>query len=126
MERKRTILTLVLLFAAVYYIARIAIFVAGATGNMEFEEKQSALVEDFVLVSFLAIGVAGLLLLSGILLNKPWGFWGTMGVSAYTIAFDLWAFIAIQPSAGAGVVPAAVIAAMLVLLRGGPISQTSV
>lgn len=117
MERKTAFLTLVMLFAAVYYVARVAIFYLGVTGSMEFEEEQSAIVEAIVIYSFLAIGVAGLLTLPGVYLRRPWGFWGTMVVSAYTVVFDLWAFVAVQPSAGAGVIPAAVIAVSLVLVR---------
>lgn len=111
------LLVLVLLFAAVYYAARVAIFYAGVSGDMSFEEEQSALVEDFVLYSFLAIGVLGLLLLPGLYLQRAWGLWGTLAVSAYTVVFDLWAYIEVQASAGAGVIPAAVIAGYLVLTR---------
>lgn len=117
MERKRVLLLLLLLFAALYYAVRVAIFYAGVSGDMSFEEDQSALVEAFVLYSFLAIGVAGLLLLPGVYLHRPWGFWGTVVVSAYTIIFDLWALAAVQASAGAGVVPAAAIAGYLLLAR---------
>lgn len=108
---------MIVAFAALYYVVRIAIFYAGVSGNMSFEEDQSDLVEGFVLYSFLAIGVAGLALLPGVYLHKPWGFWGTMLVSAYTIAFDLWAFVAVQSSAGAGVVPASIILGYLLVTR---------
>jgi hypothetical protein len=118
MDRKKSLLILALVFAVVYYTARIAIFYAGVTGSMEFEEEQSALVSDFVSYSFLAIGVAGMLLLPGVYLLKPWGFWGTIAVSVYTIVFDLWAFVAVQASAAAGVIPAVVIIGLLVILRG--------
>jgi hypothetical protein len=117
MERKRALMMVFLLFAAVYYVARIAIFYAGVTGNMEFEEDQSALVEGVVSYSFLAIGVTGLLLLPGIYLLRYWGFWGTIAVSIYTIAFDLWAFFAVQSSAAAGVIPAAALAGYLIITR---------
>lgn len=117
MERKTIVLMLVMLFAAVYYVVRVAIFYLGVTGSMEFEEEQSALVEAIVLYSFLAIGVAGLLTLLGVHFRRLWGFWGTMAVSIYTVVFDLWAFVAVQPSAGAGVIPAAVIAGCFVLMR---------
>lgn len=117
MERKKVILLLVVLFAALYYVVRVAIFYAGVSGDMAFEEGQSALVEAFVLYSFLAIGVAGLALLPGLYLGRAWGFWGTAAVSVYTIAFDLWALVAVQSSAGAGVVPAGVVLGYLVLTR---------
>ena len=117
MERKKLILNLFILFAVIYYAARVAIFYAGFTGSMEFEEEQSGLVENIVIYSFLAIGVVGLLLLPGVYLLMSWGFWGTIAVSAYTIVFDLAALLVIQPSAGAGIVPAAVIMVYLLSTR---------
>ncbi len=117
MELKRTALVVVVVFAALYYAVRVAIFYMSTTGSMEFEEEQSDLVEAFVAYSFLAIGVAGLALLPGVYLLRPWGFWGTVAVGIYTIAFDVWAFLAVQSSAGAGVVPAAVVTGYLLLSR---------
>jgi hypothetical protein len=116
-ELKRTALVVVVVFAALYYAVRVAIFYMSTTGSMEFEEEQSDLVEAFVAYSFLAIGVAGLALLPGVYLLRPWGFWGTVAVGIYTIAFDVWAFLAVQSSAGAGVVPAAVVTGYLLLSR---------
>jgi hypothetical protein len=115
MERKRMLLVLVVLSAALYYAMRLAIFYVSMSGNMEFAEEQSALVKDFVDYSFLAIGVLGLLMLPGVYLLKPWGFWGTVAVSAYSIAFDLWAFLMVQSSAAMGIIPAAVILGYLLM-----------
>jgi hypothetical protein len=84
---------------------------------MEFEEEQSGLVEGIVVYSFLGIGVLGLALLPGVYLRRPWGLLGTMAVGAYTIAFDVWAAIAVQSSAAAGIFPAAAIAGYLLLVR---------
>lgn len=117
MQFKKVLLVLMVLFATVYYVARVGIFYLGITGEMDFEEEQSALVEAVVLYSFLSIGVAGLLLLPGVFLQKPWGFWGTVAISVYTIVFDVWAYAAIQSSAAAGVIPAAVLLIYLVLSR---------
>jgi hypothetical protein len=36
----------------------------------------------------LALGLAGLLVIAGLLLLNNWGYWGTIGVSILTIAFD--------------------------------------
>lgn len=116
-KHDKAIRTIVALFAAAYYAGRLAIFYAGVTGSMEFEEEQSDLVFNLVTYSFLAIGVVGLLALPGVYTMKPWGFWGTMGVCAYTVAFDLWALVLVQPSAAAGIIPAAVIAGYLVITR---------
>ena len=115
MERKRMLLVLVVLFAALYYVVRLAIFYATVSGNMEFEKEQPAFVEDFVSYSFFAIGLIGLLMLSGVYLLKPWGFWGTVAVSAYSIAFDFWAFLMVQTSAAMGIIPAAAILGYLLM-----------
>lgn len=117
MERKRLLFLIVLLFSALYYVVRIAIFYAGLSGSMEFEEPQTEMVEGMVLFSFLAIGVVGLAMLPGLYLGKHWAFWGTVAVSAYTVVFDLWAFLMVQSSAGAGIIPAGVILGYLVYTR---------
>ena len=116
-QRKRISLVLVVVFAALYYIGRVAIFYSGATGNMEYEQPQSVLVENVVSYSFLAIGVIGLLMLPGVFFYKQCGFWGTIAVSAYTIVFDIWAFLLVQSSAAIGIVPAALVMGCLFLMR---------
>jgi hypothetical protein len=122
MDPKRAVLVLVVIFAVIYYAARIGIFYAGTTGAMEFEEEQSAAVEGFVSYSFLAIGVAGLLTLPGLYLGKPWGIFGTLAVSVYTIAFDGWAFLWVQSSAAAGIAPACVLIACALLRKKGALA----
>ena len=114
---KKAVGVLMLLFAAVYYIGRIAISIAGVTGGMAFEEEQTAVVETVVTVSFLMIGLVGLAMLPGIYLRRLWGFYGTVAVSFYTIAFDLWAFALVQSSAIAGVVPAGIILGYCLFVR---------
>ena len=125
MDRKRVLLLLLVLFALVYYIARIAIFLAVNSGTGGFEEEQSALVVDFVKVSFLVIGIVGLLMLPGLFLMKPWGFWGSVAVSAYTIAFDAWAFFTVQSSAAAGIIPAGIILGYLIFMRKNHLAPSS-
>ncbi len=61
MDKKRVLLILVLLFAAVYYIGRLGIFYVGVTGDMAFEEPQTHLVDNVVSASFLMIGVVVLI-----------------------------------------------------------------
>lgn len=117
MQGKKPLLVLVVAFAALYYAGRIGIFYLAITGEMAFEEEQSDVVENIVAASFLAIGAAGLLFLPGVWLEKPWGFWGTIAVSSYTIAFDVWALLFVQSSASAGIIPAAVILIFLLLTR---------
>jgi hypothetical protein len=48
---------------------------------------------------------------------RPWGFWGTVAISAYTIAFDIWGLAAIAPSAAAGIIPAVVLIVYLILMK---------
>jgi len=117
MERKRALLLVFLAFSALYYFVRVAIFYAGITGGMEFEEEQTELVEDIVSYSFLAIGVLGLIMLPGLVLSKAWAFWGTLALSVYTIVWDAWAAIWVQSSAAAGIVPAAIIIGYLLISR---------
>ncbi|MBN1677343.1 MAG: hypothetical protein JW880_02275 [Candidatus Thermoplasmatota archaeon] len=117
MDRKRLFLFLFVAFAAIYYVVRIAIFYLGFSGEMDFEEEQSGLVEGVVIYSFLAIGVLGLAFLPWIYMRRSWGLWGTVAVSAYTMAFDVWAFVLVQSSAAAGVLPAVVIAVYLLVTR---------
>lgn len=57
MRLKTVVFVLFLLFAAVYYIARVALFAANQTGGVEFERKVSELAEAVVSYSFLGIGV---------------------------------------------------------------------
>jgi hypothetical protein len=117
MDKKKALRNLVLLFSALYYIGRIAIFGSGVQGNMEFEEEQSELIENVVLYSFLVIGVLGLVMLPGLYAEKKWGFYGTVGICLYTIAFDIWAATLVQPSAAAGIIPAAIIMVYLLVFR---------
>jgi len=74
-------------------------------------------VENVVSVSFLAIGLVGLLMLPGLYLMKSWGFWGTIAVSVYTIVFDLWAYLEVQSSAIAGIIPAGITLGYLLFAR---------
>ncbi len=113
MEKKKALFLIVLVFAGLYYIGRLAVLSAAP----EFENEVSDLESDVVHYSFLVIGVLGLLLLPGLALHKPWSFWGTLALSLYTVAFDLWALVFIQPSAAAGIIPSAGIAGYLLVAR---------
>ena len=117
MDRKRVFFILVLVFAAVYYLGRLGIFYVASTETDGFEVEVSGLERAVVEFSFLLIGVVGLALLPGLYLKKTWGFWGTIALSIYTIVFDVWAWIAIQPSAAAGIIPAVILIGYLLLVR---------
>ena len=71
----------------------------------------------FIDAMFLLLGVGGVVLTYGLLTGKRWGYTGTIGISAVTIAFDLWAIFAVQPTALLGLVLPAVFIVYLVLVR---------
>lgn len=52
----------------------------------------------------LALGIAGLVAVSGLLLMTGWGYWGTIVVSILTIVFDGVSSVAISYTALAGLV----------------------
>ncbi len=118
MKGKRIVFVLFLLFCVVYYIARVSIFTwSSSLGTDAFEHEVSELSVAIVSYSFLMIGVLGFIFLAGIVLHKPWGFWGTIAVSAYTVAWDIWAAIWVQSSAAIGIAPAIIIMGYLLLYR---------
>ena len=117
MQLKRVLSGLVIILAAIYYVARIGIFYLGTTGEMQFDEEQSAFVEAVVIYSFLAIGVVGILMLPGVYLKKSWGLWGTIVIGVYTIIFDVWAYLTVQSSAAAGIIPGAILTGYFLLTK---------
>jgi hypothetical protein len=52
----------------------------------------------------LALGLAGLVTISGLLLMTRWGYWGTIGVSLVTIAFDGVSGVTVSFTAFAGLI----------------------
>jgi len=71
----------------------------------------------FIDVMFLFLGLSGVVLTYGLLIGKRWGYAGTIGISAFTIVFDVWAMIAVQPTALLGLVLPAVFIVYLVMRR---------
>jgi hypothetical protein len=60
-------------------------------------------VNDIVIVApFLLLGLLGAAATIGLVLWKPWGYYSTLMVSVATIAYDIWATVAIQSSAAIG------------------------
>ena len=49
--------------------------------------------------------------------QKRWGYFGTLALSAATIAFDVWAIVTVQWSAAMGIVLPALFIAYLLLIR---------
>jgi hypothetical protein len=58
----------------------------------------------FIDAMFLFLGLGGAVLTYGLMTGKRWGYTGTIGISAITIVFDVWAIVAVQPSALLGLV----------------------
>jgi hypothetical protein len=52
----------------------------------------------------LALGLAGLVAISGLLLMTRWGYWGTIGVSLLTVAFDGVSSVMVSFTAFAGLI----------------------
>ncbi len=117
MKARNVLFVLLLLFMAVYYVARIVIGVTAIQNEQGFEREVSELAKDIVAGSFLGIGILGFALMPGVVLHRWWGFWGTVLLSAYTVAWDVWAAIWVQSSAAIGIVPAVIIGGYLAVTR---------
>ena len=117
MKPNRVLHMLIVLFAAVYYVARIAIYYAVSAESMDTDVEMTDLENAVTGISFIAIGVLGLLSLPWFYRMRPWGFWGTLAISVYTIVFDIWGLVAIAPSAAAGIIPAAVLLGYVMVFR---------
>jgi hypothetical protein len=73
---------------------------------------------------FLLLGALGLASAIGLIAHRPWGVYGTVAVSLATIAYDMWATLAIQPSAVMGfVVPVICIAHLAMKRNADPRSR---
>ncbi len=110
-------------------------FAVGLTGNMCMELQQqimdmvdSPLVDwtTTVTLPFFILGASGAIAAVGLLLNRRWGLYGTALVSLVTIAYDLWATFAIQPSALFGIVIPALFITYLIGTRGREHNRTVV
>lgn len=66
---------------------------------------------------FSILGVAGVATSFGLALGKTWGLYGTVAFSVLTIAFDVWAMVAVQFTAVFGLVLPAVFIVYLVLRK---------
>jgi len=71
----------------------------------------------FINIMFFVLGVLGLLTAFGLWTGERWGYNGTIALSLATIAFDVWAVLAVQSSAAFGIVFPAVFIAYLALVR---------
>jgi hypothetical protein len=71
----------------------------------------------FIDVMFLFLGLSGIVLTYGLMTGKKWGYTGTIGISVLTIVFDVWAIIAVQPTALLGLILPTVFIVYLVMRR---------
>lgn len=69
-------------------------------------------------IVFGSIGALGLAAAIGLLMTTNWGYYGTVAISAITIAYDVWAAVAIQATAVLGIVLPAVFIAYLEAKKG--------
>ncbi len=108
---------LFLLFVLAYNVFRVALFAMTQTGAVKADRPLDALTNGIIVYSELAIGGVGLAAAPGLVWSKPWGFWATVGVSAYAVAFDAVSAAVVQLSAAGGVIPPVLILLGLVLFR---------
>src|SRR5579871_3249108 len=94
---------------------RLTFFYVGTYGGSQLiTPPPSAYVMNFINVFSLALGLAGLLAIPGLVFYRKWGYWGLITVSLLTIVFDLWAFSKVAQTAIAGlIVPVIVLAYFL-------------
>ncbi len=108
---------LFLIFVLGYNLFRVALFALTQTGAVTPERPLDPLANSIVVYSELAIGLAGLIAMPGLLWSKAWGFWLTVAVNSYAIVFDGVAAVVVQLSAAGGVIPPLVILLGIFLFR---------
>lgn len=108
---------LFLVFVLGYNLFRVALYAMTQTGAVTTDHPLDPLTNSLVVYSELAIGVAGLIAIPGLLWSKAWGFWLTAAVNVYAIVFDAAAAAAVQLSAAGGVVPPVIILVLLLMFR---------
>ena len=104
-------------FILAYNLFRVALFAMTQTGTVTTDHPLDPAVDAVVEYSELAIGLAGLAAVPGLVRSASWGFWATVAVNAYAIVFDAASAVGVQASAAGGVVPPVVILVLLVLFR---------
>ncbi len=115
---KRWPFALFLLFLFGYNLFRVALFVMTQNGSVKPDHPLDPLVNSVIVYSELAIGLVGLLAMPGLLLSRSWGFWVTVAINGYAIAFDAVSAVVVQMSAAGGVVPPVAILLLLLAFRG--------
>lgn len=108
---------LFVVFVVAYNLFRVALFAMTQTGAVKPDHPLDALTNGIIVYSELAIGLAGLAAVPGLVWSRSWGFWVTIGVNAYAIVFDAVSAVAVQASAAGGVIPPVVIIVGLLAFR---------
>jgi uncharacterized membrane protein (DUF2068 family) len=108
------ICVLAILQSAMRFIFPIAI----VSGIMD--QTQNATLESllaYILVAFIALGIAGIITTYGLWMGKRWGFTGTIYLSAATIVFDIWGVVFVQGTAALGLILPVVFIVYLIMIR---------
>ncbi len=108
---------LFLVFILGYNLFRVALFAMTQTGAVTLDHPLDAVANGIIVYSELAIGIAGIIAIPGLVGSKVWGFWLTLGVNMYAVVFDAAAAVAVQLSAAGGVVPPVMILVVLLVFR---------
>ncbi|KAF5072697.1 hypothetical protein DSECCO2_198800 [anaerobic digester metagenome] len=115
---KRKGLIIVCVLAVIQSIARFAIPLSLSTmDGPVLENPVSDELMMFINGMFYLLGLFGFVTAYGLWTQKRWGYFGTLALSAATIAFDVWAIVTVQWSAAMGIVLPALFIAYLLLIR---------
>ncbi len=108
---------LFLVFVLGYNVFRVALFAMTETGAVTSDRPLDPLTLGIIVYSELAIGIAGLVAVPGLVWSRVWGFWLTVAVNVYAIVFDAAAAVAVQLSAAGGIIPPVAILVLLAVFR---------
>ena len=118
LDKKNRTLTIICLLAAIQSALRMGL--VGLIMNSGFPATEKYVTPDvqaYITVMFAALGVLGFVLTYALYRRTAVGYYGTIALSAVTIAFDIWAIMAIQPTPVLGIILPVVFIVYLVLRR---------
>jgi hypothetical protein len=105
-------------------VLRIVFFYMGAVqGNQLLSNPPSTGVMNAILAIDLALGLAGLIAVAGLVRTTLWGYWATILISIVTIAFDAVFGVAVSFTAFAGLVLPVALLPILLSARTGYMHQ---
>jgi len=104
-NRNSKIFLIIAILAIMQSVLRLVFFYLGTFGGSQLiTPPPPASLMQFINAFSLALGLAGLLAIPGLMFYKSWGYLGTILVCGVTLAFDLWAFSTVAQTAAAGLV----------------------